>query len=221
MNKTDNKFHPAGVIFDMDGLMLDTERPILHLWAQVAKPLGWDIPLETVLRTIGINGNGMRALFLREYGPDFPFDSIQKELSRLVTQEFENGIAHKPGLIILLDHLASLGVPMAVATSTRRERALWKLRIAGILDRFAVLACGDEIVNGKPAPDIYLLAAERLGKAPSGCVGFEDSPAGLKALAAAGIASVFIKDIIEPPKEILATVWRRLENLAEAVTLFK
>jgi len=219
MNKS-SEFHPDGAIFDMDGLMLDTERPLISIWPQAAKPLGWDIPREIIFRTIGINSNDMRALFLSEYGPDFPYDSVRQEFNRLTIQEFEKGIALKPGLIPLLDHLASLGVPLAVATSTGRERAIWKLRVAGILDRFAVLACGDEISNGKPEPDIFLLAAERLGKTPSACVGFEDSPAGLQGLHAAGIRSVFVKDLVEPSPGILATVWRRLANLGEAVELF-
>ena len=212
--------HPAGVIFDMDGLMLDTERPLLSLWPRATKQFGWDIPMEMVLRTIGITGKDTRTMFLQEYGPDFPYDSIQEELNRLIIEEFEKGIAHKPGLLVLLDRLASLGIPLAVATSTRRERALWKLRKTGILDRFAALACGDEIANGKPAPDVFLLAAERLGKPPSDCVGFEDSPAGLQGLHAAGIRSVFIKDLAEPSPQVRATVWRCCADLAEAVELF-
>jgi HAD superfamily hydrolase (TIGR01509 family) len=220
MNET-NKIRPAGAIFDMDGLMLDTERPMIPLWQQAAKLFGRDIPLETVYRTIGINGASMRSLFLQEYGPDFPYEDILQEMTRLNVELFEReGIAHKPGLIALLDHLASIGIPLGVATSTRRERALWKMKIAGITDRFEILACGDEIANGKPAPDIFLLAAERLGKPPSECVGFEDSPAGLQGLHAAGIRSVFVKDIIDPSPEIRATVWRSCADLGAAAELF-
>jgi HAD superfamily hydrolase (TIGR01509 family) len=120
----------------------------------------------------------------------------------------------------LLDHLAALGIPLAVGTSSRRNSALWKLQKAGIADRFTYIVGGDDVKNGKPAPDIFLKAAELLEVPCSSCVGFEDSAAGLMALAAAGIRSVFVKDIIEPPREVLATVWRRFENLAEAVTLF-
>ena len=120
----------------------------------------------------------------------------------------------------MLDHLASLGIPLAVGTSSRRNSALWKLQKAGIADRFTYIVGGDEVKNGKPAPDIFLKAAELLDVPVSSCVGFEDSPAGLMALAAAGIASVFIKDVIEPPEEVLATVWRRFEDLALSIALF-
>ncbi|MCL2374672.1 MAG: HAD family phosphatase [Treponema sp.] len=214
------KFRPAGAIFDMDGLMLDTERPIIPLWQKAAQSFGWDVPQEMKLRAIGRNGDDIRAMFMAEYGSNFPYEGIRQELNRLTSEQFEKGIPCKPGLRALLDHLAFLGVPLAVATSTGRDRALWKLRIAGILDRFAVFACGDEVRQGKPAPDVFLLAAQRLGKPPSACVGFEDSPAGLQGLCAAGIRSVFVKDLLEPPPEVLAAVWRRCGDLGEAVELF-
>jgi beta-phosphoglucomutase-like phosphatase (HAD superfamily) len=107
-----------------------------------------------------------------------------------------------------------------VATSTARERALWKLDRAGIAGRFDAVVCGDEVSRGKPAPDIFLLAAERLGVRPSECAGFEDSPAGLRSLHAAGIRSIFIKDLVEPEATVLSTVWRRYESLAEAAGLW-
>ncbi|MDR0877174.1 MAG: HAD family hydrolase, partial [Treponema sp.] len=91
---------------------------------------------------------------------------------------------------------------------------------ANVRDRFSVITCGDEVAHGKPAPDIFLLAAGRLGQEPAACIGFEDSTAGLRALAAAGVRSVFIKDLLEPPHEVLATVWRRCNDLEEAAELF-
>lgn len=220
MKQEETKFHPAGAILDMDGLMLDTERPAIPLWARIGKPLGYDIPAEMVIRTLGIDVEGTRALCLQEYGPDFPYDRIRKELNRLIYEEFENGIAHRPGLVTLLDRLTSLGVPLAVATSTPREAAAWKLRKAGILERFSVLVCGDEISRGKPAPDIFLLAAEKLGQAPAECVGFEDSSPGLRGLHAAGIRSVFVKDIIDIPPEVRTLVWHCCDDLAQAAELF-
>jgi len=213
-------FRPRAVIFDMDGLMLDTERPMIPVWIEAGKIIGWDIKAETAIRTIGINGDDIRKVCMNELGADFPYDKFNKEVHRLFDEEFEKGIAHKPGLIQLLDHLASLGIPLAVGTSSRRSSALWKLKKAGILERFSQISCGDEVKNGKPAPDIFLRAAELLNVPTALCVGFEDSPAGLQALASAGIASVFIKDVVEPPKEILAGVWKRLDNLSEAIALF-
>ncbi|MDR0322922.1 MAG: HAD-IA family hydrolase, partial [Treponema sp.] len=127
----------------------------------------------------------------------------------------------KPGLDHLLGCLAAAKIPFALATSTRRETALYMLDRAGILDQFAAVTGGDEVANSKPSPDIFLLAAKKLGHSPSSCIGFEDSSAGLKGLHAAGIKSVFIKDILEPPQDVLAAVWRRYNNLAEAAELFE
>ena len=214
------KFHPAGAIFDMDGLMLDTERPLIPLWAKVGKSFGYDITPQMIIRTLGINSEGTRALIVSEFSPEFPYEKIKEEVSRLYSEEIRESIPHRPGLFPLLDHLTSLKIPLAVATSTRRVSAVRKLTQAGILDRFATLVCGDEVSRGKPAPDIFLLAAEKMGKLPSKCVGFEDSPAGLQGLHAAGIRSVFVKDLADPPPEIRATIWHSCTDLAEAADLF-
>ena len=210
-------FRPSAVIFDMDGLMLDTERPFIPLWAQAAKTLGYDIPVEVIHRMVGVNNEGARAVMLDEYGPDFPYDEIREKLRALLNDDIEkNGIQHKKGLLCLLDFLSAAKIPLAVATSTRRARAVEMLDRAGVLNRFSVIVAGDEVATGKPAPDIFLLAAEKLGATPSTCVGFEDSTAGLKALHAAGIRSVFIKDIVQPPPDVLAAVWRTCDDLAQA-----
>lgn len=214
----DLKFDAA--IFDMDGLMLDTEKPMLSSFVKAGKSLGLDIGTELAKRTIGLSSAGSRELVLQECGPNFPYDDFYQKHSQFCMEEFEKGIACKPGLLELLDHLKSLKIPLAVATSTSREKAFWKLDKAGIKERFTVFACGNEVTRGKPAPDIFLLAAERLGIPPSLCIGFEDSPAGLLGLHAAGIRSVFVKDLVEPSAEILSSVWKRYEDLAQAIELF-
>ncbi|MDR0448727.1 MAG: HAD family phosphatase, partial [Treponema sp.] len=214
-------FIPEGVILDMDGLMLDTERLELQLYVEISAQMGWPTP-ETMLRkTIGISDEDAEVFYKNEYGAAYPFRKIW---DAVVEKEYKiaekDGLPHKTGLLILLDRLKQLEIPMAVATSANRKRAQWKLERGGILDRFNAFAFGDEIERGKPSPDIFLLAAERLGVNPQGCVGFEDSPAGLAGLAAAGIHSVFIKDMAEPAQEILRTVWRRCADLEVAASLF-
>jgi len=220
MNTNENSFRPAAVIFDMDGLMLDTERLSIPLWSQAGNTFGYNITEEIVLRMVGISSNKARELLFDEFGADFPYDSIYEEFRLLIGKKIEkNGVPKKYGLIELLDRLAAAKIPLAVATSTRSARALEMLQKAGISDRFSAVVCGDEITNGKPAPDIFLLAAEKLGVPPSACVGFEDSPAGLKGLHSAGIRSIFIKDVIEPTQDVLATVWRKCNDLKEAAEL--
>lgn len=205
------------VIFDMDGLMFDTENLTIPLWDVAGQKFGYRIPMEVVFKMVGINNKKCRALMLEEYGEDFPYEEIRSEFRQIVRREIEtNGVPKKPGLDYILDRLTAAKIPFGLATSTRRETASFMLEKAGVLDKFAALTCGDEIENGKPAPDIFLAAAEKLGAHPSACVGLEDSPAGLQALHAAGIKSIFIKDLLEPPPQVLAAVWKRCNDLTEA-----
>ena len=221
MNIKEDTFLPAAVIFDMDGLMLDTERLIIPIWNEAGKLFGYDIPQDVILRMVGISSINACIVMREEYGADFPYDKIRDKTRVLYKKSFEEkGVPKKNGLDYLLDKLSAAGIPLAVATSTRRATALDMLGRAGILEKFTAIVGGDEVANGKPAPDIFLLAAERLGQTPCACIGFEDSPAGLRGLHAAGIRSVFVKDIIEPPPEVLATVWRRCSDLYEAAQLF-
>jgi len=224
MGKRDNGgglFRPAAALMDMDGLMLDTERPAVRIWVEVSGDAGYPIDEAVPLSTVGLDERATRDRVMEACGPGYPYDEIRSRVEDRY-RAFMNGVgpAHRPGLLVLLDRFEQLGVPLAVATSTPRKAALAKLERAGILGRFGALACGDEVERGKPAPDIFLLAARRLGVDPAACVGFEDSPAGLRALASAGIRSVFVKDCVEPGAEVLAGVWRRCGDLSEAAPLF-
>jgi HAD superfamily hydrolase (TIGR01509 family) len=215
------QFVPEAVLFDMDGLMLDTEGPVLPFWYTVMEKYGYSLSEEILYKTIGIPAVSTEKMLKEIYGADFPYDKITEELEQMVQDDIDkNGIPQKKGLLTLLDHLDKLGIPKAVATSTRREKALWKLQHSGIKDRFPIVVSVDDVKRGKPAPDLFLAAAEKLGKKPEHCVGFEDSTAGLQSLSAAGIKSVFVKDILEPPEEVLNTVWHQFSHLAEAVKLF-
>jgi len=214
-------FIPAGVILDMDGLMLDTEQLEKRLYIKISGEMGWPTPESILIKMIGVDEDDTDLFYKKQYGADYPYREIWAAVVKEEIEEAEkNGLPQKPGLTVLLNKLKDLKIPMAVATSAERKRAQWKLSRAGILDYFTVLACGDEVERGKPEPDVFLLAAERLGVNPGDCVGFDDSPVGLAGLAAAGIFSVFIKDLAEPPPEILKTVWRRCADLEEASLLF-
>jgi HAD superfamily hydrolase (TIGR01509 family) len=212
---------PIGaVIFDMDGLMLDTERPALRTWKKVGTEFGFPLSNEVIFRTIGVSESECKRVY-NEFNPNFPYSEIRREVGKRITEEVEReGIPLRPGLLTLLDKIEALAIPMGVATSTSKERAIWKLEKSGIKKYFSTFTFGDEVKLGKPAPDIFRLAAARLNQIPALCIGFEDSPVGLAGLHAAGIRSVFVKDLLEPSSGILATVWRRYNDLAEAVELF-
>jgi len=221
MDAQDKPFRPAAVIFDMDGLMFDTENLTIPLWEVAGKPFGYNLTRDIVLRMVGISGEKAQQVLLDIFGPDFPYEKIRDEFRILVSKEIEkNGVPKKPGLMYLLDRLRGAKIPLGVATSTKSPRAVKMLEKAGILERFKAVTCGEEVTNGKPAPDIFLLAAKKLGQPPASCVGFEDSTAGLMGLHAAGIRSVYIKDVLNPPEEVLATVWHKCGDLSEAAALF-
>jgi len=221
METQEKPFLPAAVIFDMDGLMFDTENLTIPLWEIAGKPFGYNLTREIVLRMVGISGEKARLALLEEFGADFPYEAIRDEYRLLVKKEIDkNGVPKKPGLMYLLDRLRCAKIPLGVASSSRSVTVIDLLTKAGIKDYFTAVTGGEEVTNGKPAPDIFLIAAEKLKTPPRDCVGFEDSTAGLRGLHAAGIRSVFIKDVLDPPEEVLATVWHRCNDLSEAAALF-
>jgi HAD superfamily hydrolase (TIGR01509 family) len=195
---------PEAVIFDMDGLMLDTEAPALRAWESAARALGREFDLELCRQMIGRNFRDCVALIRARHGPDYPVDELTSawaaDYDAIVAAE---GISLKPGLDDILDLLDERGIATAVATSTRRERARAKLDSAGLLHRFAALVGGDEVARGKPAPDIFIAAAGRLGVAARDCIVLEDSEPGIIAAAAAGMTPVMVPDLHPPSAEVL------------------
>jgi len=209
------------VIFDLDGLLLDTERPFLSLLRERAKIAGWDIPWELLVKTIGIDEKNSAKFWADNLGAAFPYKKLREEVYLFQYERVKMaGIAQKEGAENLIRHLRAKNYPVALATGTNRERTLWKLEAGRLAGLFDVIVTGSDVENGKPAPDCFLMAAEKLGVNSGCCTGFEDSPAGLLALRQAGIRSVFIKDLVEPESELLSSVWKVLKNLNEALPLF-
>jgi HAD superfamily hydrolase (TIGR01509 family) len=205
----------CAVIFDMDGLMLDTE-PIYKLaWQRAASECGYPISEEFWFKLIGrtrVNGeNILRGAF----GPDFPLETFRAACHRCEAAAFAEGPpAKKPGLDDLLALLDSRGVPKAVATSTERPQAKAQLGGLDLWDRFKVIATGDDVVNGKPAPDLFLLAAHRLGIEPSQCLVLEDSEAGVTAAHRAGMQVYVVPDLKPPSPAVEELTQGRFESLA-------
>jgi len=196
---------PAAVIFDMDGLMLDTEPLAARAWTDAAGALGVDFDHAVTPRLIGRNFPDCRALIRDHHGERYPVDALMlawaDAYDAIVARE---GIGQKTGLAGLLAWLEQEDIPKAVATSTRRARAQAKLTAASLFDRFAALVGGDEVASGKPAPDIFIEAAARLGIAAAGCVVLEDSEPGINAALAAHMIPIMVPDLAPPSAALLA-----------------
>jgi len=195
---------PQAVIFDMDGLMLDTEPLAARAWSDAARACAMSFDPAVAPRLVGRTFADCRELIVAHHGADYGVDALMgawhDAYDAIVARE---GVPIKPGLVELLDWLDAQRIARAVATSTRRERAHAKLAAASLLDRFAAIVGGDEITRGKPDPEIFLVAAARIGTPPEGCLVLEDSPAGFEAAVRAGMTAIVVPDLCEPPEQVL------------------
>jgi HAD superfamily hydrolase (TIGR01509 family) len=192
------------VVFDMDGLLLDTEVIYRDVFTTVCVAHGYEVP-ETLYRSlIGTPSDRTQDLLLDSFGPDFPLASVYADCREGLDAQFRIGVPAKPGAQELLAFLAAQGMPTAVATSTRRTAALDHLDKAGLLPHLRTVVTRDDVSNGKPHPETFVTAAARLGVAPDGCLALEDSHHGVRAAHAAGMATVMVPDLLPPTDEIAA-----------------
>ncbi|MET0892515.1 MAG: HAD family phosphatase [Pseudoxanthomonas sp.] len=183
------------VIFDMDGLLIDSERAILQCWRDAAVGQSLDLDDGLWLSMVGLHEAGCGELLNGMLGVG-QARLLSLECSRGYDRLVEAGLPLKPGARDLLQDLLDLGVPMAVATSTRGERARIKLARSGIDRYFEHVVTSSDVAHAKPAPDLYLLAAARLGVAQADCVALEDSEFGVRSAAAAGIRVIQVPDLV-------------------------
>lgn len=210
----------SAVIFDMDGLMLDTERIAQAAWQRAGAELGYSLPDEIYLQAVGRTAPATELLFRGHLGQDAPFEAIYQRKQQYYHEAIEQGqVPLKTGLLELLDHLDELALPKAVATSTARPLAEQKLRATGLFERFPIIVCGNEVPNGKPAPDIFLAAAAKLNVDPAHCLVLEDSPAGIRAAHAAGMLAIHIPDLIPTSDEIAQLAYHVAADLSAVAAI--
>ena len=192
------------VIFDMDGVLFDTERIALECWGEAADRLGLRGWRELYPSCIGITQPKTRALWRETWG-DEAASEFEKQILIVSRERFEGKpVPQKPGLMELLDALDERNVKMAVASSTPEKRVRDNLVQTGILDRFRAVIGGDRLQRSKPAPDIFLLAGDALKMQPADCVVVEDSYNGIRAAHAAGMRPIMVPDLLQPTEEIRA-----------------
>ncbi|MGN0165936.1 MAG: HAD family hydrolase [Lachnospiraceae bacterium] len=194
---------PEAVVFDMDGVIFDSEICVIKSWEIVAKRHGIK-DIESACRAcLGLNGAASERVMHERYGEDFPYKIYNKEMSDIYHENYDNGrLPMKPGVVELLEFLKDNGYKVALASSTRSAVVTKELADAGIIQYFDKIVCGDMVNNSKPAPDIFLKACELLGVKPENAMGIEDSFNGIRSAYAAGMQVIMVPDLVPPDDEM-------------------
>jgi HAD superfamily hydrolase (TIGR01509 family) len=190
------------VVFDMDGLIFNTEALYRDAIIAAAAEGGHDVPLAFYLSTIGMSGEATRLAFKERCGEAFDFDAFWAAASMRFRDMTRLQLRLKAGVIELLDFLDDAGLPRAIATSSRHEDVQHNLGLRGLLDRFETIIARGDYSRGKPHPEPFLKAAERLGVEPVSCVALEDSYHGVRAASGAGMMTIMVPDLLPATAEI-------------------
>ncbi len=213
---------PFAVLFDIDGLMLDTERMALAAWKKALAERGYTLDEASALRLLGLTVQDTAEILESIFGVGWPYKEVYARRMAMYDNDIEtNGIPIKPGLMELLDFLEGHQVAKGVVSSTPCRFAARKLALAGIERRFQTVICADMAARGKPAPDLFFEASRQMNFPPRQCVVLEDSDAGIIAAHEAGMLPVMIPDMKDPAPEVRALAYRVLPSLVEVIPLLE
>lgn len=190
-------------LFDMDGLIFDTERLFMEQLTEVMAEYGYELTRDVYVKTLGLGGERLKELMCSYYGEDYPFEKMghitQQRIKHIAKTE---GLLVKPEIREVLEWLHDNGKKMAVASTSKSTSVKTYLSTAGLINYFGHIVGGDMVKHSKPEPDIFLLAAHRMGCEPAQCVVLEDSENGIRAAHSAGMRSICVPDLKEPSKEV-------------------
>lgn len=211
-----------GLVFDMDGLIFDTERIVKQSWDDVGKDLGIPDMGEHIFRTIGFNRERRAVYFRENIREDFPAEEFSERTRRRFYEIAETeGVKIKPGARELLEYGKQNGFKIALATSSRRAYAEQLLKDAGLYEYFDGFVFGDMVTHSKPDPEVYMRACEQIGLSPKQCTAFEDAPAGVCSAHAAGLCTCMIPDLVEPEEPVRQLADYVFRSLHEAIGMLK
>lgn len=198
------------VVFDMDGVIFDSERAVMQCWKEVASRHNISDIEKAILACTGTTMVRTREIMLNLYGADFPYDEYARESSAIFHSRYDGGrLPMKPGVKELLTFLKEHDKKIALASSTRQQVVTDELRDAGVIEYFDRIICGDMVSRSKPAPDIFLKACEELNISPSDSYAIEDSYNGIRAAHAGGLHPIMVPDLLPADEE--------MQSLAEIV----
>ncbi len=192
------------VVFDMDGVLIDSEALYQKAAIEAAGALGFELGRELQLSTVGTSGDKIERIIREGMGPDFPYEEYDYNLRRWLAAQMMAHVPLKPGVREILSLLNEMEIPLAVATSSARETAHHHLMRSDLAPHFAAIVTRNDVENAKPHPEPYLLAAERLEVEPEYCLALEDSHNGVRSAHAAGLQTVMVPDLLPVTEEISA-----------------
>lgn len=211
-------FMLKGIIFDMDGLMIDTESLLQIFWCKAANQIGYPMTKEHVLGIRSLSAKYAIPHLKGIFGDDFDYYTVRKLRIEMMNDYIsKNGIVKKPGLDKLLDFLITTDFKIAVATATDFERTSMYLKSINVFHYFDKIVCGDMIQNGKPAPDIYIEAAKQLSLQPNECIALEDSPNGILSAYRAGCLPIMIPDLSQPDSDTAKLLYAECDTLEDVI----
>lgn len=206
------------VVFDMDGVIFDSERAVMQCWKEVASRHNIPDIEKAILACTGTTMVRTREIMLNLYGADFPYDEYARESSAIFHSRYDGGrLPMKPGVKELLTFLKERGKKIALASSTRQQVVTDELRDAGIIEYFDRIICGDMVSRSKPAPDIFLKACEELNVSPSDSYAIEDSYNGIRAAHAGGLHPIMVPDLLPADEEMQSLAEIILPNLTSII----
>lgn len=211
-----------GVLFDMDGLVLDSEILYTRFWREAVEELGYPMTWQQALGMRSLNHARGQAYLTSLFGPGIDYEKARAiRIRRMDAWIDVHGVDPKPGVRELLAEIHRRGLPCAITTSSPPERVKDHLSPLGLYDQFDAICTVHQVQHGKPEPDIYLFGAETLGLRAEDCLALEDSPAGIESAFRAGCMTVVVPDQDQPGAEVLAKCFGRADSLADVCDILK
>ena len=204
------------VVFDVDGVLFDTERLTQQTWLTASRELGWPQVGEAYLEFVGQNRADIHQKMVDLFGEEFPREHFMRTCSSYSQARMEReGVPMKPGVREILDFLKDRNIPTALATTTSGERPARRMEMTGLGPYFSAIVTGDQVEHSKPDPEIYLRACRALGVSPEQAVAVEDSRNGILSAHGAGMQVIMVPDMIPPTPELDAMLLARRASLLE------
>lgn len=204
------------VVFDMDGVIFDSEKCVLESWKEVANEFGIKDIDKVFTKCIGTNEPTTKKIVFDHFGQDFPYEEYRQRSSAIFHEKYDEGrLPMKPGIKELLQYLTEEGYLVGLASSTKEIHVRQEITDAGLLPYFKNLTCGDMLKKSKPEPDIFLMACDNLSVKPEEAIAIEDSYNGIRAAHRAGMFPIMVPDLIPPDDEMRSLAGKICENLIE------